>query len=182
MNFTINPDSLYQVITLPKSLVATNAVLLVGDAGSGKTSVCEALSSFANQRLRSVNLHRNSEVGNLLGSQRQFGSAQRRFEFWSALEQVRTSVSKGMASFPIWPAAQPGLTESIIASMAGSASENRSRLCRSSSLSSHLRRQPARDLEGEPVLAQPLRRARSRGSKSQTMMENSNSSTRTLLG
>ncbi|PLW40298.1 hypothetical protein PCANC_11184 [Puccinia coronata f. sp. avenae] len=136
MNFTINPDSLYQVITLPKSLVATNAVLLVGDAGSGKTS----------------------RLATYWEANAQFGSAQRRFEFWSALEQVRTSVSKG------------------------SASENRSRLCRSSSLSSHLRRQPARDLEGEPVLAQPLRRARSRGSKSQTMMENSNSSTRTLLG
>ncbi|PLW38400.1 hypothetical protein PCANC_13677 [Puccinia coronata f. sp. avenae] len=151
MNFTINPDSLYQVITLPKSLVATNAVLLVGDAGSGKTSVCEALSSFANQRLRSVNLHRNSEVGNLLGSQHPI---RQRAEKIRILERLR----------------------------ARSASENRSRLCRSSSLSSHLRRQPARDLEGEPVLAQPLRRARSRGSKSQTMMENSNSSTRTLLG
>ncbi|PLW36124.1 hypothetical protein PCASD_11659 [Puccinia coronata f. sp. avenae] len=95
MDIAINPDSLYQDVTLPKNLVATNAykrliklvsccqlqlnepVLLVGDAGLGKTLVCEALSSFANQRVRSVNLHRNSEVGDLRGGQR--GSAQRRF-------------------------------------------------------------------------------------------------------
>ncbi|PLW42569.1 hypothetical protein PCASD_05297 [Puccinia coronata f. sp. avenae] len=84
--------------------------------------------------------------------------------------------SKGMTSSPDRPAAQPGLTESIIASKAASASENRSRLRRSISLSSHLRRQQARDSEADGVFAQPLRRARSRGSKSRTVTENSNSS------
>ncbi|PLW32003.1 hypothetical protein PCASD_16541 [Puccinia coronata f. sp. avenae] len=103
VNVTINPDSLYQDVTLPKGFVATNAckrlfklvsrclqfhepVLLVGDAGSGKTSVCEALSSFANQRLKSVNLHRNSEVGDLLGSQRPI--RQRAEKIRNALEQL----------------------------------------------------------------------------------------------
>jgi len=107
MNVTINPTNLYQDVTLPKSLVATNAckrlfklvsrciqfnepVLLVGDAGSGKTSVCEALSLFANQRLRSINLHRNSEVGDLLGSQRPI--RQRAEKIRTALEQLRASV------------------------------------------------------------------------------------------
>ncbi|KNZ64278.1 hypothetical protein VP01_1047g1, partial [Puccinia sorghi] len=107
MNVTINPTNLYQDVALPNSLVATNAckrlfklvsrciqfnepVLLVGDAGSGKTSVCEALSSFANQRLRSINLHRNSEVGDLLGSQRPI--RQRAEKIRAALEQLRASL------------------------------------------------------------------------------------------
>ncbi|MBW0467712.1 hypothetical protein O181_007427 [Austropuccinia psidii MF-1] len=87
MKVKIDSESLYNQVSLPNSLALTSAskrlfklvsralqfhepVLLVGEAGSGKTSVCEALSSFANQRLRCINLHRNSEVGDLLGSQR----------------------------------------------------------------------------------------------------------------
>ncbi|KAA1117838.1 hypothetical protein PGT21_025055 [Puccinia graminis f. sp. tritici] len=108
MNVTINPDCLYQDVQLPKSLVATEAckrlfklvsrclqfnepVLLVGDAGSGKTSVCEALSLFTNHRLRSINLHRNSEVGDLLGSQRPI--RQRAEKIQTALQQLQASLA-----------------------------------------------------------------------------------------
>ncbi|KAI7944893.1 hypothetical protein MJO28_010588 [Puccinia striiformis f. sp. tritici] len=107
MNVRIDPDRLYRDIQLPKSLVATTAckrlfklvsrclqfdepVLLVGDAGSGKTSVCEALSLFADHRLRSINLHRNSEVGDLLGSQRPI--RQRAEKIRNALQYLRSSL------------------------------------------------------------------------------------------
>ncbi|KAI7959823.1 hypothetical protein MJO29_004891 [Puccinia striiformis f. sp. tritici] len=80
MNVTINPDHLYRDVQLPKNQVATTAckrsyklvprclqfnkpLPVVEDAGSGKTSVCKALSLLADHRLRSINLHRNSEVG-----------------------------------------------------------------------------------------------------------------------
>ncbi|POW14312.1 hypothetical protein PSTT_03132 [Puccinia striiformis] len=86
MNVTINPDHLYRDVQLPKNQVATTAckrsyklvprclqfnksLPLVEDAGSGKTSVCKALSLLADHCLRSINLHRNSEVGYLLGIQ-----------------------------------------------------------------------------------------------------------------
>ncbi|KAI9622151.1 hypothetical protein KEM48_007465 [Puccinia striiformis f. sp. tritici PST-130] len=86
MNVTINPDHLYRDVQLPKNQVATTAckrsyklvprclqfnkpLPVVEDAGSGKTSVCKALSLLADHRLRSINLHRNSEVGYLLGIQ-----------------------------------------------------------------------------------------------------------------
>ncbi|WAQ89034.1 hypothetical protein PtA15_10A457 [Puccinia triticina] len=108
MNVTIDQDRLYEDVKLPKGLVATNAckrlfklvsrclqfnepVLLVGDAGSGKTSVCEAISSFADQRLRSINLHRNSEVGDLLGSQRPIRQRAERIQ--AALQQLRTCLA-----------------------------------------------------------------------------------------
>ncbi|OAV87958.1 hypothetical protein PTTG_03235, partial [Puccinia triticina 1-1 BBBD Race 1] len=104
MNVTIDQDRLYEDVKLPKGLVATNAckrlfklvsrclqfnepVLLVGDAGSGKTSICEAISSFANQRLRGINLHRNSEVGDLLGSQRPIRQQAEKLQ--TALQQLR---------------------------------------------------------------------------------------------
>ncbi|OAV97349.1 hypothetical protein PTTG_07222 [Puccinia triticina 1-1 BBBD Race 1] len=74
---------------------------------------------------------------------------------------------------PVRPTAQPGFTEDI--TIAGSAQKNRSKLRRSISLSSLVRRPPARDLEG-PGHSQTLNRARSKKSKSRTLTENSNSS------
>lgn len=57
------------------ALVATAAahdepVLLVGETGCGKTSVCEVLAHAFNQKLVGINCHQNMETADLLGSQR----------------------------------------------------------------------------------------------------------------
>lgn len=57
------------------ALVATAAahdepVLLVGETGCGKTSVCEVLAAAFNQKLVGINCHQNMETADLLGSQR----------------------------------------------------------------------------------------------------------------
>jgi midasin (ATPase involved in ribosome maturation) len=45
-------------------------VLLVGDTGCGKTTVCQMLSETYNRELHIVNCHQNTETGDLLGGQR----------------------------------------------------------------------------------------------------------------
>ncbi|KAA1113574.1 hypothetical protein PGT21_033746 [Puccinia graminis f. sp. tritici] len=75
---------------------------------------------------------------------------------------------------PVRPAAPPGFTEDITST--DSVKENRSKLRRSISLSSLVRRPPPRDLQQGPRLSQTLMRTRSKNSKSRTLTENSNSS------
>ncbi|KAK0546374.1 AAA ATPase midasin [Tilletia horrida] len=45
-------------------------VLLVGETGTGKTSVCEAVSVACGKRLLTVNCHQNTDSADLLGGQR----------------------------------------------------------------------------------------------------------------
>lgn len=45
-------------------------VLLVGETGCGKTTVCQLLAQFNNRKLITVNAHQNTETGDLLGAQR----------------------------------------------------------------------------------------------------------------
>ncbi|KDQ20857.1 hypothetical protein BOTBODRAFT_100466 [Botryobasidium botryosum FD-172 SS1] len=45
-------------------------VLLVGETGSGKTSVCELLAEALGKQLYTVNCHQNTETADLLGGQR----------------------------------------------------------------------------------------------------------------
>ncbi|KAI7849614.1 P-loop containing nucleoside triphosphate hydrolase protein [Circinella umbellata] len=45
-------------------------VLLVGDTGCGKTTVCQMLAETFNRELHIVNCHQNTETGDLLGGQR----------------------------------------------------------------------------------------------------------------
>lgn len=45
-------------------------VLLVGETGCGKTSVCEVLAAAFKQKLVGINCHQNMETADLLGSQR----------------------------------------------------------------------------------------------------------------
>ncbi|EGG02722.1 uncharacterized protein MELLADRAFT_66139 [Melampsora larici-populina 98AG31] len=116
MKVKIDAVRLYEDVQLPSSLVSTKAskrlfkllsralefhepVVLVGEAGSGKTSVCEAFSETRNQILRCINLHRNSEVGDLLGSQRPVRN--RAGELRSVMEQFNSLiVNFGIDSAP----------------------------------------------------------------------------------
>jgi len=56
-------------------LVATairhnEAILLVGETGCGKTTVCQMLAAALKQQLHIVNAHQNTETGDLIGAQR----------------------------------------------------------------------------------------------------------------
>ena len=45
-------------------------VLLVGETGCGKTTVCQMLAKACNKQLYTLNAHQNSETGDLIGAQR----------------------------------------------------------------------------------------------------------------
>lgn len=45
-------------------------VLLVGDTGSGKTTICQVLAAASGTSLHIVNAHENTETGDLIGAQR----------------------------------------------------------------------------------------------------------------
>lgn len=52
------------------ALLHNEPVLLVGETGCGKTSVCEIVAHMFNQALVGINCHQNMETADLLGSQR----------------------------------------------------------------------------------------------------------------
>jgi len=93
----INPDQLYDMDTAPefkgvrarnsqgviwtramrrlyvlvkRAIQSNEPVLLVGETGCGKTTVCQLLSEFDKRVLLIVNAHQNTETGDLIGSQR----------------------------------------------------------------------------------------------------------------
>ncbi|AET39337.1 AAA family ATPase midasin Ecym_4273 [Eremothecium cymbalariae DBVPG len=45
-------------------------VLLVGETGCGKTTICQLLSQFMNKQLITMNAHQNTETGDIIGAQR----------------------------------------------------------------------------------------------------------------
>lgn len=59
---------LYVLVT--EALKHNEPVLLVGDTGSGKTTVCQLVAEHMGQHLHIVNAHQNMETSDLIGSQR----------------------------------------------------------------------------------------------------------------
>jgi midasin len=60
-----------RLAVLISAAIANNEpVLLVGETGCGKTTVCQVLAQFKSRRLITVNAHQNTETGDLLGAQR----------------------------------------------------------------------------------------------------------------
>ncbi|KPV75029.1 uncharacterized protein RHOBADRAFT_53933 [Rhodotorula graminis WP1] len=55
---------------IASSLLRHEPVLLVGETGSGKTSVCQALAHAVSRQLHIVGCHQNTETADLLGGQR----------------------------------------------------------------------------------------------------------------
>lgn len=45
-------------------------ILLVGETGCGKTTVCQLISQYWNKNLITINAHQNTETGDILGAQR----------------------------------------------------------------------------------------------------------------
>lgn len=57
-------------VLVAMALKYNEPVLLVGDTGTGKTSVCQVLANALNQRLRDISCHENIETADILGGQR----------------------------------------------------------------------------------------------------------------
>ncbi|CCH41350.1 Midasin [Wickerhamomyces ciferrii] len=57
-------------VLISTALQNNEPILLVGETGCGKTTVCQLLAQFNNKKLITVNAHQNTETGDLLGAQR----------------------------------------------------------------------------------------------------------------
>lgn len=57
-------------VLVARALQNNEPVLLVGETGCGKTTVCQLLAEALKRQLHIVNAHQNTETGDLIGSQR----------------------------------------------------------------------------------------------------------------
>ncbi|CAM1505364.1 Fc.00g110010.m01.CDS01 [Cosmosporella sp. VM-42] len=57
-------------VLVSRALLNNEPVLLVGETGCGKTTVCQLLAEALSKELHIVNAHQNTETGDLIGSQR----------------------------------------------------------------------------------------------------------------
>ncbi|KAK3301992.1 uncharacterized protein B0T15DRAFT_561457 [Chaetomium strumarium] len=57
-------------VLVKRAIKNNEPVLLVGETGCGKTTVCQLLAEFEKKQLHIVNAHQNTETGDLIGSQR----------------------------------------------------------------------------------------------------------------
>jgi midasin len=57
-------------VLVARALENNEPVLLVGETGCGKTTVCQMLAHALGKKLHCVNAHQNTETGDLIGSQR----------------------------------------------------------------------------------------------------------------
>ncbi|KAJ3407421.1 AAA ATPase midasin, partial [Chytridiales sp. JEL 0842] len=64
-------------VLVMRSVQFKEAVLLVGETGCGKTTVCQQLSEYLNIKLHIVNAHAGSETSDFLGSMRPFRGRQK---------------------------------------------------------------------------------------------------------
>lgn len=68
VSWTISTRRLFVLVY--EALKHNEPVLLVGDTGSGKTSICQVVAKLMGKELHIVNAHQNMETGDLVGSQR----------------------------------------------------------------------------------------------------------------
>ena len=57
-------------VLVTKALKNNEPVLLIGDTGCGKTTICQVIAEIMQSNLHIVNAHQNMETGDLVGSQR----------------------------------------------------------------------------------------------------------------
>ncbi|KAI4254279.1 MAG: hypothetical protein LQ352_003178 [Teloschistes flavicans] len=66
--WTKSTRRLYVLVT--QALQSREPVLLVGEPGTGKTTICQVIAAAMQNHLHMVNAHQNLETGDLIGSQR----------------------------------------------------------------------------------------------------------------
>ncbi|KAL8689253.1 MAG: hypothetical protein Q9218_005036, partial [Villophora microphyllina] len=66
--WTQSARRLYVLVT--EALESREPVLLVGETGTGKTTICQVIAAAMRNQLHMVNAHQNLETGDLIGSQR----------------------------------------------------------------------------------------------------------------
>ena len=57
-------------VLVTEALKSNEPILLIGDTGCGKTTICQVVAKIMQTRLHIVNAHHNMETGDLIGSQR----------------------------------------------------------------------------------------------------------------
>lgn len=57
-------------VLVSRAIRSNEPVLLIGETGCGKTTVCQLLAEASQKELHIVNAHQNTETGDLIGSQR----------------------------------------------------------------------------------------------------------------
>jgi midasin len=59
-------------VLVTQALVNNEPILLVGETGSGKTTVCQVLAERMRKELHIINAHQNTETGDIIGGQRPY--------------------------------------------------------------------------------------------------------------
>ena len=81
-------------VLVTEALKHNEPVLLVGDTGSGKTTVCQMVAEQMGKQLYTVNAHQNMDTSDLIGSQRPVrNKGQLAFKLTQHLVQVLSSAS-----------------------------------------------------------------------------------------
>ena len=87
-------------VLVTESLKSNEPVLLIGETGSGKTTICQAIAELAGTTLHIVNAHQNMETGDLIGAQRPIRN---RALVESQLAQQLLVVLDGHTSYDVGP-------------------------------------------------------------------------------
>lgn len=82
-------------VLVARALRNNEPVLLVGETGCGKTTVCQLLAEAISKELHIVNAHQNTETGDLIGSQR---PVRNRGSVLAALEADLTTALEQLAA------------------------------------------------------------------------------------
>lgn len=83
-------------VLVSQALRRNEPVLLIGETGSGKTTICQVIAAAMNKTLHIVNAHQNMETGDLIGAQR---PVRNRAAISTALVQDLVDILKGHMAY-----------------------------------------------------------------------------------
>jgi len=94
-------------VLVHKCLQNQEPVLLVGETGCGKTSLCQIFAAFNNQELFSINCHQNTETSDLIGCMRTRKNIQQ------TQDLLKTTIESALASLRASQLVDASATDSI---------------------------------------------------------------------